>query len=268
MAVRAAAIDTRKTGSYNLRVWQGKTLSVVLPTYNERDSIYRCIQDFVETGVVDEVVVVNNNAAPGTSEEVARTSARQVVETRQGYGFAIRRGLGEARGDYIVVCEPDGTFLPRDVFKLLAFADDFDVVYGSRTARMFIWRGANMGFFLRWGNWAVAKMMEFLFNSTNLTDVGCTMRLLRRSALETMQPYFTIGGSAFGPEMMVLSLIFGLKIIQIPVNYLPRVGESTVTGDMRTAVTLGFWMIGLVLRYRLRTWLRRGRPARRARALR
>lgn len=236
-------------------MWQGKKVSVVLPTYNERGSIRRCIEEFFATGVVDEVVVVNNNAAPGTSEEVARTAAREVHEPRQGYGYAIQRGLREATGDYLVVSEPDGTFLGRDIFKLLAFADDFDVVYGSRTARMFIWRGANMGLFLRWGNWAVAKLMELLFNATNLTDVGCTMRLLSRPALETMQPYFSIGGSAFGPEMMLLSLILGLRVIQVPVNYLPRVGQSSVTGDPRKAVALGLWMIALVWRYRLLSWL-------------
>ena len=215
---------------------------MILPTYNEKDSIYRAIQDLFETEVVDEVIVVNNNAAPGTSEEVARTAAREVMERRQGYGFAIQRGLREASGDYLVVSEPDGTFLARDIYKLLAFADDFEVVYGSRTASMFIWRGANMGLFLRWGNWAVAKMMQFLFNSTNLTDVGCT-----------------IGGSAFGPEMMVLSFIHGLKVIQIPVNYLPRIGHSSVTGDRRKAATLGLWMIGLVWRHRLASWSRAGR---------
>ena len=161
-------------------MWRGKSISVILPTYNEKDSIYQSIRGFVENGVVDEILVVNNNAAPGTSEEVARTEAREVLEPCQGYGSAIQRGLREATGDYLVICEPDGTFLARDVYKLLAFADDFDVVFGSRTARMFIWHGANMGLFLRWGNWAVAKMMEFLFNATNLTDVGCTMRLLGR----------------------------------------------------------------------------------------
>jgi glycosyltransferase involved in cell wall biosynthesis len=236
-------------------MWHGRSVSVILPTYNERDSIRRAIEEFFETGVVDEIVVVNNNAAPGTSEEVARTPAREVREPRQGYGYAIRRGLTEATGDFLVVSEPDGTFLGRDALKLLAYADDFDVVYGSRTARMLIWRGANMGIFLRWGNWAVAKMMEFLFNSTNLTDVGCTTRLIRRSALERMQPYFTIGGSSFGPEMMLLSLLLDFKVIQIPVNYLPRVGESSVTGDLRRAILLGLTMIGLVLRYRLRSWL-------------
>ena len=240
-------------------MWRGKTISVILPTYNEKDSIYRAIQDLFETEVVDEVIVVNNNAAPGTSEEVARTTAREVLERRQGYGFAIQRGLREASGDYLVVSEPDGTFLARDIYKLLAFADDFEVVYGSRTASMFIWRGANMGLFLRWGNWAVAKMMQFLFNSTNLTDVGCTMRLISRPALETIQPHFRIGGSAFGPEMMVLSLIHGLKVVQIPVNYLPRIGHSSVTGDRRKAATLGLWMIGLVWRHRLASWSRPGR---------
>ena len=137
------------------------------------------------------------------------TLIREIHEPRQGYGFAIRRGLQEATGDFIVVSEPDGTFLGRDTFKLLAYVDDFDVVYGSRTARTFIWRGANMGMWLRWGNWSVAKLMEFLFNSTNLTDVGCTMRLVRRDALARIERQFTIGGSAFGPEMMLLTLLPG-----------------------------------------------------------
>ena len=57
--------------------------------------------------------------------------------------------------------------------------------------------------------------------------------------------------------MMLLSLLTGLRVIQIPVNYLPRVGVSSVTGDTRKAILLGLWMIGLVLRYRVRSWLRR-----------
>lgn len=241
-------------------MWHGRTVSVILPTYNERDSIRESIEEYLRTGVVDEVVVVNNNAARGTSEEVAKTAAREIVERKQGYGFAIQRGFREATGDYLIISEPDGTFLGRDILKLLAYADDFDVVYGSRTARMFIWRGANMGLFLRWGNWAVAKLMEFLFNATNLTDVGCTTRLIHRSALAQIQPYFTIGGSSFGPEMMLLTLLSGQKVIQIPVNYLPRVGESSVTGDFKKAFVLGMTMIGLVLRYRLQGWLGLGVP--------
>ncbi len=227
-------------------MWRDQTVSVVLPTYNEKESIEAVIGDFLGTGVVDEVVVVNNNAAAGTSDVVARTAAREVIETRQGYGWAIRRGLAEAAGRYIVVCEPDGTFLARDVFKLLAYAEDFDVVYGSRTSQQLIWHGANMGLFLRWGNWAVAKYLEFLYNATSLTDVGCTMRLIQREAAQRLLPAFRIGGSAFGPEMMTLSLRARLRVVQVPVNYLPRVGASSVTGDPVKAFTLGLRMIGLI----------------------
>lgn len=235
-------------------MWRGQSVSVIFPTYNERDSIRGAIEEFFATGVVDEIVVVNNNAAPGTSEEVARTAAREVYEPRQGYGWAIRRGFAEATGHYLIVSEPDATFAGRDVFKLLAYADDFDVVYGTRTAGVLIWRGANMGLFLKWGNWSVAKLMQFLFNATNLTDVGCTMRVIRRPALERIQPYFSVGGSFFGPEMMLLSLAHSLRVIQVPVNYRARVGQSSVTGDFGKALRLGLRMIWLILSFRLLSW--------------
>jgi glycosyltransferase involved in cell wall biosynthesis len=232
-------------------MWQGHSVSVILPTYNEKDSIRQVILDFFATGVVDEVMVINNNAAAGTSEEVAGTGAIEIIERRQGYGNAIRRGLDESARDYLIICEPDATFLAGDVFKLLSYAGDFDVVYGSRTSQQLIWHGANMGLFLRWGNWAVAKYMEFLYNATSLTDVGCTYRLVRRDAARALLPYFRVGGSEFGPEMMITSLKAGYSVIQIPLNYLPRVGTSSVTGDPVKAFFLGLKMIWLITRKRL-----------------
>lgn len=205
--------------------------------------------------MVDEIVVVNNNAAPGTSEEVAKTRAREVHEPLQGYGAAIRRGFREVTGDLILVAEPDDTFRGHDVMKMLAYSDDFEVVYGSRTTKELIWEGANMDLFLKWGNWSVAKLMEFLFNSTLLTDVGCTMRCLHRHALEQIEPYFTVDGSFFGPEMIVLSILKQQKMIQIPVNYTKRVGTSSVTGDKTVAVALGLRMIRLILEYRAKSLL-------------
>ncbi len=232
-------------------MWQGRSVSVILPTYNEKDSIRQVIIDFFATGVVDEVMVINNNAAAGTSEEVAGTGAVEIHEQRQGYGNAIRRGLAESERDYLIICEPDATFLASDVFKLLSYAADFDIVYGSRTSQQLIWHGANMGLFLRWGNWAVAKYMEVLYNSTSLTDVGCTYRLVHREAARTLAPHFKVGGSEFGPEMMITSLKAGCSVIQIPLNYLPRVGTSSVTGDPVKAFFLGLKMIWLITRKRL-----------------
>lgn len=233
-------------------MWNGRTVSVVLGTYAEKDSIRDVIDGFFATGVVDEVLVVNNNAEPGTKEEVDETRARQVFESKQGYGHAYQRGLAEATGDLLVLAEPDGTFLPRDVVKLLTYADDCDAVFGTRTTREMIWSGANMGTFLKWGNWAVAKLVEVLFNTSHLSDVGCTYRLLTRETLEKIQPRFSIGGSHFGPELMLLVITSGARVVEVPVNYLPRVGQSSVTGDLRKAIKLGFQMIAFIMAFRLR----------------
>jgi glycosyltransferase involved in cell wall biosynthesis len=242
-------------------MWRNEKVSVIFPTYNEKESIRAAIVDFFSTGVVDEIVVVNNNAAPGTSEEVAGTGAREVMEPEQGYGAALQRGMREATGDILIWSEPDGTFVGRDVMKLLTYSEDFDVVFGSRTSNVLIWSGANMGWFLRIGNYAVAKMMEWLFNTTFLSDVGCTMRLLRRSAYEKIRDRFTIKGSHFGPECMLLVIQSRLRFIELPLNYLPRIGESSVTGDPIKAFRLGCRMIAMILLCRFKTWFG-GSPAR------
>ena len=233
-------------------MWNQRRVSVVLGTFAEKDSIREVINGFFATGVVDEVVVVNNNAEPGTREEVEQTDARQVFEPKQGYGHSYRRGLAEATGDLIVLSEPDGTFMPRDILKLLVYADDCDAVFGTRTTREMIWSDANMGTFLKWGNWAVAKLVEVLFNTSHLSDVGCTYRLLTRETLEKIEPRFSVGGSHFGPELMLLVITSGARVVEVPVNYLPRVGESSVTGDLGKAIRLGLQMIAYILMFRLR----------------
>jgi glycosyltransferase involved in cell wall biosynthesis len=243
-------------------MWQNKRVSVALPTYNEKESIRQCINDFFSTGVVDEVVVCNNNAAAGTSEEIAATPAREVKEPRQGYGWSCRRAMEETTGDLIVLAEPDGSFSADDIHKLLSYANDFDVVLGSRTNRELIWTGANMGFFMKWGNWAVAKFLEVLFNSATLSDVGCTMRLIDRATLERITPAFTVGGSHFGPEMMMLCILSDARVLQIPVNYRQRTGQSMVCGSRTVAFLLGLQMIGLITLIRIKTWVF-GSPVRR-----
>lgn len=229
-------------------MWNGQRVSVVLMTFAERDSIRAAIEGFVATGVVDEVLVVDNNAQPGTEEEVRKTSARVVKEPRQGYGHASRRGLLEATGDLIVLAEPDGTFVPDDIRKLLVYSTECDAVFGTRTTWELVWEGANMDWFLRWGNWAVAKLIEVLLNTSHLSDVGCTYRLLRRDTARRVASAMKVGGSHAGVEIMLLTIGSGARFVEVPVNYLPRVGRSSVTGSRLTAISVGLRMIGLVLR--------------------
>jgi glycosyltransferase involved in cell wall biosynthesis len=68
-----------------------KSVSIVLPAYNEAPYIRRALDDFFSLGVVDEVIVVDNNSRDGTAEAARATRARVVQETKQGYGHALRR---------------------------------------------------------------------------------------------------------------------------------------------------------------------------------
>lgn len=234
-------------------MWKNNKVSVVLPAYNEEENIRNAVNDFLAAGLVDEVIVVNNNSRDRTLQEVKKTQARIVNESRQGYGWANQRGLKEATGDYIVTCEPDGTFKANDIFKLLVYADDFDAVFGTRTSKECILPGANMNWFLRLGNVFVAKLLEYLHNGPCLTDVGCTYKLIKKKSLKKIEKNFSVGKSHFSPEFMVLCLRQGIKTIEIPVNYGKRIGKSKITGSYWKAFKLGLVMIWFIVRYRIRT---------------
>jgi hypothetical protein len=80
--------------------------------------------------------------------------------------------------------------------------------------------------------------------------VGCTYRLLRRATAESVARQMTVGGSHAGAEIMLLTIVSGARFVEVPVNYLPRVGISSVTGDRITAVKVGLRMIEIAFRYR------------------
>lgn len=233
-------------------MWNGQKMSLVMPTYREKDSIRHCVLMFLETDVFDEIIIVDNNAEEGTLDALSGLNVIVIQEKRQGYGAAIKKGLRQASGDIVILCEPDGTFTPRDVFKLLPFSMECDVVFGSRTVQTFIWGDANMGWFLRWGNWAVAKYLEILFNTSYMSDVGCTFRLLNRKSVNFINALSLSDKSSYGLEIQVAVVKSKqLKYVQIPVNYGTRVGESTITGEVSKSIKLGLRMILIITRQRL-----------------
>ena len=133
-----------------------------MPAYNEESFILRAVQDFKAIPEVDEVIVVDNNSTDRTVKLAAQGGAVVLRETQQGYGYASRTALLAATGDLVFIVEPDGTFRAQDLYKFLPYAGEFDAVLGTRTSKSCIWAGANMGWFLRYGNVAVAKLLEYL----------------------------------------------------------------------------------------------------------
>jgi len=235
-------------------MWNKKKISVIFSTYNEKNSIRKAIMDIYELGIVDEVIIVNNNAAIGTDDEVRKTPAKLIYEKKQGYGWGYRKGLETATGDILIISEPDNTFVAKDILKLLEYSKDFSVVFGTRTTSATIGKDANMGLFLKWGNWFVAKLMELFFNTTHLSDAGCTLRLIKRDKYKSIVKKFKTGDSYFGLEMMLIIINEKIDFVEIPIHYKKRVGKSSVTGSFMKALKLGLQMISLIFRFRIKTW--------------
>lgn len=222
-------------------MYEGKTVSVVFATYREKKSIKKVINDFLATGFVDEVIVVNNNAEKGTDEEVKKTKTKLVYETRQGYGYAFQKAITSANSDYILVCEPDGTFMASDIERFLVYAREFDVVIGTRTSQIGALSGASMGVFRKFANVIEAKTIEVLFNSVALTDVGCAYKLFKKSALKRIIPLWRNQKTAlFNTELTLLTVALNLKFVEIPITYAPRVGKSQIVGKWHQVVKWAF----------------------------
>lgn len=234
-------------------MWENKTVGVVLPAYNEAPNISEAVQEFSalrttdDKQIVDQVIVIDNNSKDGTGDLGRSAGATVFPETRQGYGNALIRGLNEAKTDLVVMCEPDGTFVSSDIIKLLSYSSNFEMVCGTRTYPGLIFKEANMPWYLRLGNYFVAKILELMYLTPSLSDCGCTFRLINQSALAKFRNQLFVGGSHFLPHMIILARLNGVSMIEIPLSYKGRRGVSKITGTFSGMCKTGFAMIGIMI---------------------
>lgn len=221
-------------------MWKHKRVSVVFPTYKEKKSIRKAIEEFDSSGFVDEIIVVDNNAEAGTAQEVAKTRAKFIKEEKQGYGHAIRKGLNSTNSDLIIVAEPDGSFDGRDVVKLLAYSDDFEMVFGSRTHLSLVHKGSDMTYIKRILDVILAKLVTYLYACSPLTDLGCTLRLASKKAWEKISKECNSADGIFATEWELIAAKRKVNFIEIPINFRSRVGVSTVSGTLKKKA---FWGI-------------------------
>src|SRR5258706_312761 len=194
---------------------------------------------------------------------LARQAGAEVVaEPRQGYGFACIRGLSEAAkvagADVIVLTEGDGTFFADDLPKFIAYIGDADLVVGNRVVRGLVDADSQMDPFFTWGNMAVAMLLRLRFwdgrhlGPAGLTDVGCTYRAIRRTALEQILPDLVVGGNNFSPHMLMVAMERNLTVIEIPVRLRQRVGKSKgASQSFFKGLQVGLAMIWDILTFNL-----------------
>jgi len=215
-------------------MFRNRSVSLVIPAYNEEETIRQVVEEFRQEPHLDEILVVDNNCKDRTAEFAAAAGARVVTENRPGYGSALMAGMSAATGDILVLVEADGSFRARDVVKLLVYLDDAGMVMGTRTTRQMVQQGANMRFLLRWGNVFMAKFLQLCWlrpAEPRFTDVGCTYRALSRETFAKIRARLRETGPAFSPEMMCAALQERCRIIEIPVTYAQRLGGESKHSD-------------------------------------
>lgn len=223
-------------------MWGKKTVAVIFPTYREKNSIKDSIREFDSTGYVDEIIVVDNNAEKGTKTEVKKTRARLIEEKRQGYGRAIRTGIENTKADLLIIAEPDGTFSGKDVPKLLAYSDDFDTVFGTRTHGPLIARKSEMTTLRKLFDVFLGKVISVLFGCPRLTDIGCSLRLTNRGGWNKVKSECKADGSIFATEWQLVAAKNKVNFVEIPTNFRARVGQSSVTDTFQRQAKWGIIM--------------------------
>ena len=246
-------VDDYNYAQYKVRAerFANCKISVVIPAYNEEQSIGFVVEDFKD--LVDEVLVVNNSSRDNTAQVAAAAGARVETAKLIGYGDTIRYGLDRAIGDILVVVEADHSFQSRDLSKLLEYLKDADMVIGTRTTRELVEQGTNMRGPVRWGNVLVAKAVEALWwgHQPRFTDVGCTYRALWRETYQAIRPLLRGVGPELAPEMMIAVLQVNKRIIEVPVSYHERIGgESKHSANYFKISQTALRMLRTILRHR------------------
>ena len=226
--------------------------SLVIPVYDESDSILFVLDDFKD--VVDEIIIADGGSKDDTIEKIKNFNHPKIKLYQQnfkGYGDALRNGINLATGDIVILLEGDATFRSRDIFKLYEYIKDCDMVLGTRTTRELIAQGANMNSALRFGNLFLAKIIEVLWwndGGSRLTDVGCTFRLFWKSEYDSIKDNFIGTGPEFSPELMIEFLRNNKRIIEVPVSYYKRIGGASKHSDsiLKIANT-GFKMLKMII---------------------
>jgi hypothetical protein len=215
-----------------------KRITVCMTAYNDEGVIGGAVEDFLSHPLVDEVVVVDNNCVDNTAGEAKDAGGIVVPEPIQGFGAASIRGLKTAvdrtkqNGNVILFVEGDQTFISRDIDKLFVYISNADMVIGTRTTKELSTADSQVTPSIQYSNVFLAKLLQLKYWGTvRLTDVGCSMRMLRRDTLKQILPSLTITGNTFSPHMMDMVLKHGFRVIEVPVYFQKRGGLSKGIGS-------------------------------------
>jgi glycosyltransferase involved in cell wall biosynthesis len=225
-------------------------IMVIIPAFNEGNSIVKVIND-IPKDLVGEIVVVNNGSNDSTERKARAAGATVLSEDRKGYGFACLRGIDYAKSktelekpNIIVFLDGDYTDDPQEMEKLVKpiLESDYDLVVGSRS----LGRRENGAMLPQAiiGNAIATKLINYFYGAW-FTDLGPFRAIKCEKLLELNIEDKTFGWTA---EMQVKAAKKGLKYFEVPVSYRRRIGVSKITGTLSGTIKAGFKILWTIFR--------------------
>jgi len=230
-------------------------LSIVVPAYNEEDGVAAVIDrtlavegELKKVGLDGmELIIVDDGSKDQTAEIVKGYIDRGVVliqhRKNRNYGGALKTGFRHARGNLLAFMDADGTYPPEYFPKMVQamLEQDADLVIGSRMAGV----ESDMPFTRRLGNTIFAGLVSLIGN-IRITDSASGQRILKREVLEKLYPL--PDGLNFTPVMSTRALHEDLKMIEVPIRYEERAGESKLS-VVRDGLRFLFTILGTAATY-------------------
>jgi glycosyltransferase involved in cell wall biosynthesis len=198
-------------------------VTIVIPTYNEVNTIREILHRVEQQGIAEEILVVDDGSSDGTREILESLNGsgpiRAIFHERNiGKGAAVRTGIQAARGDVIVIQDADLEYHPREIKSLLQPLEEnvADVVFGSR------FLGAPRRPVMFW-HMVANKILTFLTNilyNNILTDMETGYKVFRRGVVEGMQ--LRANRFDFEPEFTAKVLKRKVRVFEVPITFNPR----------------------------------------------
>ena len=226
---------------------KNKIISVVIPAFNEDQSIGKVVLD-IDRELVNHVIVVNNNSTDNTVKVAIEAGAIVLDETRKGYGWACLKGIAECERlntEIIVFLDGNYSDYPEEIKDVVApiLENDRDLVIGSRVL------GKREKGSLTpqqvFGNWLATKLIRVFYRG-KFTDLG-PLRAMKFQSLQKLGMSDKTYGWTI--EMQIKVLKHKMSYSEVPVNYKKRIGISKVSGTVKGTILAGIKIIFAVFKY-------------------